>query len=255
VSVVHPTRPTTVLFDLFGTLLLVAPERLPTIEIDGGPRPSTYPRWGLHLESYVGTKTPAEVIAAFRKASEGAGDEADDSTIERPSRLRFRSLLRHLGCNEALLDEASVVLSRAHMAAIADATRVPTGHRVVLEAARRVGQVGIVTNFDDTAGAYAILARHDLLDRVDAVCVSEAVGRRKPHPLPVVAALRSLGAEPEDAVLIGDSATADVPAARRAGVRPVLIAPDGRPTGCDGDVVVVARLSDVPEALGWGRSV
>jgi FMN phosphatase YigB (HAD superfamily) len=113
-----------------------------------------------------------------------------------------------------------------------------------------VGSVAVVSNFDDTASAYAILARHGLLERVDAVVISEAVGRRKPHPLPIVAALRSLDVAASDAVFIGDGATADVGAARAAGVTAVLIAPGGNEPPGTADVVV-ARLADVPRALGW----
>jgi FMN phosphatase YigB (HAD superfamily) len=244
---VRPSR--AVLFDLFGTLVEVDAERLPTIDVGGGPRPSTLPRWASLLDRYVGPTSPHAVIAAFGDARE---PPTADRLAERASRLRFRAMLGRLGCAPTLLDEAAVVLSRAHMAAIADATAVPASHHVVLDAARCVGRVGIVTNFDDTAGAYAILARHGLLARVDTVAVSEAIGRRKPHPLPVVAALRSLEVEPGDAVLIGDGVQADVGAARAAGVRAVLVrrddAADTRPPE---DVVVVRRLSDVPAALGW----
>ena len=237
-----------VLFDLFGTLLDVVPGRLPVVEVGGVAYPSTYPWWAEHLDAYVGPMNPANVLTALRATYR----RDDDPTIELPSRLRFRALLQHLGCEASVLDEAAVVLSRAHMTAIGDATAVPNSHRIVLEAARRVGAVGIVTNFDDTAGAYAILARHGLLERVDVVSVSEAVGRRKPHPLPVIAALRSLGVPPERAVLIGDSASADVQAAHAAGVRAVLIRREGVEASGAEDAVIVARLSDVPRALGWG---
>lgn len=236
-----------VLFDLFGTLIDVDPGRLPAVEFEGTRRPSTYPRWADVLAAYVGNHAVADVMTAFR-----AGWLSADTTVERASRHRFHDLLTHLGCPGAFIEEAAVVLSRAHMAAIAEATVVPPGHYAVLEAARRVGAVGVVTNFDDTGTAYGILARHGILERVDTVVVSEAVGRRKPHPLPVVAALRSLGVPPARAVLIGDGATADVGAALAAGVTPVLIAAHGHePPDPVPDLVVVASLDEVPGALGW----
>lgn len=237
-----------VLFDLFGTLVEVDPARLPAVDVGGERRPSTFPRWARLLESYVGPRRGEDVLEAFRAAAAAGAD----ATIERPSRARFRALLERMGCADgAVLEEAAVVLSRAHMAAIVEATVVPPAHRAVLDAARSVGAVGIVSNFDDTASAYAILARHGLLERVDAVVVSEAVGRRKPHPLPIVAALRSLDVAAADAVFIGDGAAADVGAARAAGVTAVLIAPDGETGAREDDVVVVRRLADVPRALGW----
>lgn len=243
---VRGSRRGAVLFDLFGTLVDVDAARLPAVELDGVCRPSTYPRWADLLEAYVGARSLADVLRAFRAVA-----LRDEDTAERPSRLRFRALLEHLGCGSAALEEAAVVLSRAHMAAIVDATVVSPVQRAVLDAARSVGAVAVVSNFDDTGSAYAILARHGLLERVDAIAVSEAIGRRKPHPLPVVAALTSLGVAAADAVFVGDGAAVDVGAARAAGVRVVLIAPDGTSLAPSADLVVVARLDDVPQALGW----
>jgi FMN phosphatase YigB (HAD superfamily) len=235
-----------VLFDLFGTLVDVDAARLPAVELDGERRPSTYPRWAGLLEGYVGGRSLVEVLEAFRAVAIRGED-----TAERPSRLRFRALLDHLGCEGGVLEEAAVVLSRAHMAAIVEATVVSPVQRAVLDAARSVAAVAVVSNFDDTGSAYAILARHGLLDRIDAIAVSEAIGRRKPHPLPVVAALTSLDVAPADAVFVGDGAAVDVGAARAAGVRVVLIAPNGTSLAPAPDLVVVARLGDVPRALGW----
>lgn len=236
--------PRATLFDLFGTLIDVDRDRVPAVEVEGERRPTTFPRWAGLLEDYVGRRTPLEVLEAFRTAAVPSGEV----TLEQPSRLRFRRGLEALGCAAAVLEEAAVVLSRAHMQAIVEATVLPSANRAVVDAARTRGRVAVVSNFDDTATAYAILARHGLLDRLDTVVISEAVGRRKPHPLPIVAALRSLGAAPEDAVFIGDGATADVGAARAAGVRAVLI---GAESDAGDDVVRVARLADVPRALGW----
>jgi len=236
-----------VLFDLFGTLIEVDYDRLPTVAVGGEERPSTYPRWAALLESYVGPRTAAEVYETFRRAA----GPASNPTVERPSRHRFRGLLEGLECADDVIEEAAVVLSRAHLGVIVEATRLPAAHRAVLDAARRVGGVAIVSNFDDSSTAYAILARHGLLEKVDAIVVSEAVGRRKPHPLPVVAALRSLDVAAGDAVFIGDGEVADVGAARAAGVPVVLIAPTAATQAAATGVIVVARLGDVPSALGW----
>jgi FMN phosphatase YigB (HAD superfamily) len=238
-----------VLFDLFGTLLEVVVERLPTVSFAGRTIPTTIPRWIDLLHSYVpGAREQevTEVLLAARAADHG------DPTVECPSRRRFELALRRLGCDAALIDEAAVVLSRAHMAAIADACVLPPEHRAVVEAAGARGAVAIVTNFDDTAGAYALLARQGLLSLVDTVVVSEAVGRRKPHPLPVVVALRSLGVARDQAVLVGDSFDADVGAARAAGVQAVWVRRGVRehPPLLPSERRVDS-LAEVPEVLGW----
>ena len=109
------------------------------------------------------------------------------------------------------------------MTCLASTTRFPEAHaRLLAEASTRCA-LGVITNFDDTATAYAILARHGILPRLGTVVVSEAVGLRKPNPLLVALALRDLGVAPGEAVLIGDHPIEDVGAATAAGVDAVWI--------------------------------
>lgn len=57
--------------------------------------------------------------------------------------------------------------------------------------------------------------------------ISEEVGVSKPDPAMVLEALRRADVLPEEAVLLGDSVTADIPAARRAGVKSILFTNGG----------------------------
>jgi phosphoglycolate phosphatase len=67
-----------------------------------------------------------------------------------------------------------------------------------------------------------ILQQLDLARYFSAV-IGEGIGfARKPDPEPLNAVLAKLGARPEDAVMVGDSA-ADVECARAAGVIPVAV--------------------------------
>jgi putative hydrolase of the HAD superfamily len=65
--------------------------------------------------------------------------------------------------------------------------------------------------------------------QVDGVVTSAAVGAAKPSPLPVRAALDRAGVQPHEALLVGDTEAEDLPAARAAGVRCVLICRDAGP--------------------------
>ena len=112
--------------------------------------------------------------------------------------------------------------------------------------------VGVITNFDDTATAYEILARHGILPRLGAVVVSEAIGLRKPSPVLVRLALRELDVPAPDAVMIGDHAIEDVGAANAAGVDAIWIdktgegVTDGNPT----PRWIVRSLLEVAPILG-----
>ncbi|MFW6321574.1 MAG: HAD family hydrolase [Halohasta sp.] len=61
------------------------------------------------------------------------------------------------------------------------------------------------------------LDTHDLTPGVDAVIGRDSVDTHKPDPEPLLAALRQLGVDPDDAVFVGDSPS-DGTTAERAGV-------------------------------------
>lgn len=63
---------------------------------------------------------------------------------------------------------------------------------------------------------------------VKGLVISEEVGKAKPDPAMLYEALRQEGLDPKDAVLLGDSPTADIAAANNAGVDSILFT-NGRP--------------------------
>ena len=89
----------------------------------------------------------------------------------------------------------------------------------------------------------------DLARHFDHIVVSSRVGYDKPHPAIFGHALELAGAEPGEAIHVGDNPGTDVGGARRAGIAPVLIRRKG-----DGDSLRQrdADLADVPiiEDLG-----
>jgi len=121
---------------------------------------------------------------------------------------------------------------------------------VLAELRRRGVKTGIVSNtpWGSPAAAWREeLARHGLLDKVDAAVFCVDVGWRKPHPAPFHRALEQLSVRGRDAVFIGDDARWDVVGAEAAGVRPILLSSSGA-TG-DTPYMVIKRLSDVLELI------
>jgi HAD superfamily hydrolase (TIGR01549 family) len=247
----EPARYAAVVFDLFGTLVHVDAERLPAHVEEGRTIRSTVPvlldvcgRHGLPV-------SVASLWGALRDVREELLTEAGPD-VEIPSRLRFRRALERLGASEETAETIGVLASRAHMAAIAAAAFVPDAHWAVLDLVSRHARTGIVSNFDDSAAAYALLARLGLLDRVDTVVVSEAVGRRKPHPLPLCAALEALRVPADRTVYVGDSYRADVGVARAVGSDAAWIDLAGAGTpGPDRPEYVLTDLPELVPALGW----
>jgi len=207
-----------VLFDLFSTLILFERERLPEMDIGGRRQRTTVAKLGSLLARWAPGVSREDFLQSILTVSDEMARARRDDLVELPSRERFRRALERVGCEDGVRDEAAVHLSRAHMAAIADATVFPAEHAAMLAAIRPRYRVGVVSNFDDTATAYEILIRHDILAQVDTVVISEAVGLRKPHPALVRVGLDALGLAPHEVLLVGDTFGEDVAAAHAAGV-------------------------------------
>jgi len=84
------------------------------------------------------------------------------------------------------------------------------------ELKRRGYLTGIVTS-KSTAGAGRALGQTGIRDRFDVVVTADDVTNRKPHPDPILKALKALGVKPDEALYVGDSLF-DVDAAHRANV-------------------------------------
>jgi HAD superfamily hydrolase (TIGR01509 family) len=212
-----------VLFDLFGTLVRFDPSRLP--ELDTGTERVRSTAGGLTplLAEWVPGVTAAEFWRAVLSVSEEMARARANDLVELPSRERFRRALERVGCDDDRQMEAALHLSRAHMALIAEATVLPAAHADLFASVRAGHRVGLVSNFDDTSAAYEILVRHGVAHAFDTVIVSEALGLRKPHPAVVRAALRGLGLDAADVLLVGDTFAEDVLGAQAAGVDAVWI--------------------------------
>jgi len=207
-----------VLFDLFGTLVGFDAGRLPELEVDGVRQRTTVGGLGGPLAEWVpGVSLEDFAHALLAVSVEVARGWAVDH-VELPSRERFRRALARVGCRPGVLAEAAVDLSRAHMALIAAATVLPPAHAELLAALAPRYRLGLVSNFDDTGTAYAILVRHGIARAFDTVVISEGLGLRKPHPAVARAGLRGLGLAAGEALLVGDTYAEDVAGAHAAGL-------------------------------------
>ena len=207
-----------VLLDLFGTLIGFDVRRLPTLEIGGRTVHTTLGAIAPLARAWVPNVPLETLFEAIGTVSMEMMRARVDDHVELPSRERFRRALERVGCDDDVLVEAAMQLSRAHMREIANVTEFPPPHRALLERLRPRFRLALVSNFDDTGAAYDILARHGILPFLDTVVVSEAVGLRKPHPALMRAGLRALGVTAEEALFVGDTFGEDVAGAHAAGI-------------------------------------
>jgi putative hydrolase of the HAD superfamily len=121
------------------------------------------------------------------------------------------------------LDHAAGVMLREHRASNAW-RRIGTGVREALEQLRAAGlELAVVSNSEGTIEQ--MLTEIELRDLFATVIDSSVVGFTKPDPRIFALALARLGVEPSDAIMVGDSPSADVDGARAAGIRAALIDP------------------------------
>jgi AHBA synthesis associated protein len=123
---------------------------------------------------------------------------------------------------------------------------------LLAEVARPGARTAIVTGKDAERTAQ-ILDRLELAPYFEVVVCSDMVARPKPNPESVYRALDALEAEPEQAVLVGDT-VADIVAARRAGIATVGvtwgIGTREQLAGVGADVVVDRPAELVPLLAG-----
>jgi putative hydrolase of the HAD superfamily len=126
--------------------------------------------------------------------------------------------------------------------------RAVHGARELLHALSARVRVGIVSNnlYDEQQEK---LEACGLAPFVGALVVSERVGVSKPDPAIFVAALDELGCTAADAVMVGDSWTADIAGARAAGIRPIWFNPLGADTPDGQPVEQLRSLSPTAAAV------
>jgi putative hydrolase of the HAD superfamily len=89
-----------------------------------------------------------------------------------------------------------------------------------------------------------------LTDHFEAVVVSGELRSAKPDPAVYAHALGALGAEPGDAVMVGDSLRNDVDGPVAAGLRGIWLNRTGEPRPADReDIVEIADLQELPATL------
>ena len=142
------------------------------------------------------------------------------------------------------LDRAATVILREHRASNAW-RRIGAGVRESLERLRDAGfKLAVVSNSEGTIEQ--MLVEIGLRDLMATVIDSSVVGFTKPDPRIFALALERLGVDAGDALMVGDSPSADVDGAHAVGIRAALIDPyDFYPWSRAPRFTDVAAMTDV----------
>jgi HAD superfamily hydrolase (TIGR01549 family) len=162
---------------------------------------------------------------------------AGEMDVDAARKERFRRLVHTQGASVG--EHEIEAASRAYRQAYLAARRAVGGAVELLEALRAHGRIAIVSN-NVTMEQMEKLKVCGLDGLIDAAVISEAVGVAKPAPEIFRIALRQLETDASDALMIGDSWTADIEGARAAGIRAVWYNPLRQP--CPASVLICAQI-------------
>lgn len=191
--------PRALLLDALGTLVRLEP-----------PAPLLAERLGIPLAD-AGRAVKAEI--AFYRANIARGrDAAGLADLRRDCARIVRD---QLGLDAPLDAVEADLLASLRFTAYPE---VPGALRRWRAEGRRLV---VVSNWD--VSLHEVLEATGLRALIDGAVSSAEIGAAKPDPAPVRRALELAGAAPGEAWLVGDSPAEDVPAARAAGVEPVLV--------------------------------
>ncbi|MEA4906899.1 MAG: HAD-IA family hydrolase [Chloroflexi bacterium] len=210
----------------------------------------------------AGFQVDADRFAAdFEERSSEYRAIRDTEHIENSMDQILRTLLAEYGYPdlpagqvEALLDEMYAV-SQVHW-------RLEEDAHATLETLRRGGyHLGLISNAAYEKDVHVLIDQAGLRPFFDAILVSAGVGVRKPHPLIFHKMLEYWDARPEQAVMVGDTLTADVLGAQQLGMGSVWITRriETRYSQAGAEKVLpdatIRTLSELPEVLrNWGQA-
>ncbi|MFP6626641.1 MAG: HAD family hydrolase [Deltaproteobacteria bacterium] len=214
--------PAALFLDMFGTLVLMEPERLPHRLVGGEQRPATIEG----VEQLLSTLRPVveveSFVAALGSVSRQIAEEKLASGREIPSRVRFVRTLDSLGLQGPVASVAAE-MSLRHMQSLARVTVCPPGRRSLLAALGQGYRLALVSNFDHAPTLRQLLEDSGLDGCFEAIVISEEVGWRKPGREIFLHTASLLGVAPARCLHVGDSYTADIEGAVGAGLRSIHV--------------------------------
>jgi HAD superfamily hydrolase (TIGR01549 family) len=241
-----------VFFDLFDTLVRFERDRLPEIQINGKRVRST----AGHLHAVLARAVPDVSLEQCYAALLASWQEAERRRAidhrEVGARERFAEFFRQLGLDAARLPaDLDVALIDAHRRELAKAASFPAHYRPLLERLARRHCLAVVSNFDYSPTALAILDAAGVRELFAAIVVSDEVGWRKPRADIFQVALQRAGAEAHHTLFVGDRIDIDVAGAHAVGMDAAWINPDRAPLppGVAPPIYEIRDLADLEAIL------
>lgn len=181
------------------------------------------------------------------RAASAVLDEAQDHVYDAEIFVRYtRRIIEHMGGEGPYVDAVAREIYD-EWAACQHFFLYDDVATVLRHLAARGVKIGLISNSHRPMAPFQ--EHFELSGLIAAAVTSSEHGFMKPHPSIFQAALRLLGTDAAETVMVGDSLSHDIAGARRAGMRGVLVHRSDEPPP-DTDVPVIRSLSELPALLG-----
>jgi HAD superfamily hydrolase (TIGR01509 family) len=165
---------------------------------------------------------------------------------------RFAYLFRCLSLDPETCAPGLITrLIETHRAELAKAVDFSPRHRALLDELRLRYRMAVVSNFDYTPTALAILKAAGIDEHFETIVVSDTVGWRKPAPVIFRQTLETMGLEPGHTLFVGDRIDIDVAGAGAIGMDSAWVNPEAEPVppGLSPPTYDLRDLADLREIL------
>lgn len=215
----------TIIFDLFDTIVNFNFNHLPTIELKGlRSRTTSIEVFEVFKEYYPNVEFE-EFYDPFIESYHEFQDLKAIEYREYPNRDRYILMLNKMDLEpiekkEILIDK--MVL--AHMSGLASCVEFPKENRDTLEHIKdKKYRLALVSNFDYAPTAYMLLEKFGIKGFFEVIIISEEIGWRKPKDIIFQTAINKLDIKVPEALFIGDNYGADVVGSKNLGMDSVWI--------------------------------
>jgi len=217
----------TIIFDLFNTVVLWEPRKIPTFTYEDREFRSTNMATYQTLGTYRKLVSFPEYHRACQTITAQFTEKKKENSREISSLCRFSTILKSLDFTDAeTVDVLSKKIVSTHMGILTAATFIPKAHIFELRRLHLEYQIGLLSNFDDSQTVKRILESVEIDQLFKSIVISENIGVRKPSQKIFLISLSELDTCPKEALFVGDSWEEDIMGAMEIGMDAIWINSD-----------------------------
>lgn len=223
----------TIIFDLFDTIVNFNFNHLPSIELKGFRSRTTSIEVYEVFKKFYPEIEFSDFYQPFIDSYHEFQEMKSKEFREFPNRDRFELMLGKMNLppidNQNELEDKMVL---AHMNALASCVEFPDENYQTLKYIKDKGyRLAIVSNFDYAPTAYMLLDEFDIRSLFEAIIISGEVGWRKPKDIIFQKVIDKLHINPTEALFVGDNYKADVMGSKNMNINAAWINRKNEPAG------------------------